>query len=117
MPDGEDVGGRVLGPNQPAVDGRSAAAWIRVDNGLPLTTLEYKAVYVCYGHLFVMTERQVSAVLFEDGLVVRARTVGDHRARGRVVPVSGARREVRRGRTRGALAKRALPTLSRGAAA
>jgi hypothetical protein len=46
MPDGEDVGGRILGPNQPAVEGRSAAAWGRVDTELPLTVLEYKAVYV-----------------------------------------------------------------------
>jgi hypothetical protein len=46
MADAENPGGPILGPNQSAVEGRSAAAWNRVDNGLPLTTLEYKAVYV-----------------------------------------------------------------------
>jgi hypothetical protein len=42
----EDVVGRLLGPNQPPVEGRSASAWNRVDDGLPLTALEYKAIYV-----------------------------------------------------------------------
>jgi hypothetical protein len=38
--------GQLLGQNQPDVAERSAAAWQRVSDELPLTTLERKAVYV-----------------------------------------------------------------------
>jgi len=46
MNDDEVTAGNLLGPDQPPVAGRSAAAWGGVSDGLPLSTLEYKAVYV-----------------------------------------------------------------------